>query len=105
MKRKYSNFHRARKWYRKFMKLHKNPDLYGTTPKEHSEAFDRYEKYATFAFLDGINTGPSNSNHPNNQLVIIAHFDPVEVTSHLPKEIRYRKLTTPKGVILASSYG
>jgi hypothetical protein len=101
MTRRYSNFHRARKYYRKSLRA--KLAGYRTTAAYYRE---KYEKYDALAYChDGINTFHVDVDTPKQRLIIRAHFDPLEATSHLPIELRYRAIgishvsTIPEGTV------
>jgi hypothetical protein len=86
MKRRYSNFHRARKYHRKWLRRNRHDHL---VDAGHYRGM--YEKYDMAAYLcDGVNTGFADVDRPQQRLIILAHFDPEGAKSWLSDELRYK---------------
>lgn len=93
MKRRYSNFHRARKYFRKWLRRNRRDHLVDA-----GYFRDLYEKYDMWAYLhDGVNSGHENVGEDlNERLVILAHFDPLEATTWLSCELKYQPVADLK---------
>lgn len=97
MKRRYSNFHRARKYFRKYRNRLRYDNTFLMAPRYR----DLYEHYDTCAYLyDGVNTGFDNVGEVDERLIIRAHFNPTEVIADLQIELKYRKMDISKPPVI-----